>query len=90
MVCRALPWAGGVIAITPRAANAQEMKQGEASPKELVDALHTAFGEHHARACNDPNAKTVNQPPQPAVGNRMIGLPRDNGDLARACIVGDP
>lgn len=29
---------------------AQETPPGKASPQDLVDALHTAFGEHHARA----------------------------------------
>ena len=33
-----------------RFADAQDTTPPKASPKDLVDALHTAFGEHHARA----------------------------------------
>ena len=31
-------------------AGAQDMTPPQASPRDMVDALHTAFGEHHARA----------------------------------------
>jgi catalase len=49
-VCCAFLGTFTLFAMTPRPAAAQDGTPGEASPRDMVDALHTAFGEHHARA----------------------------------------
>ena len=40
----------GASALLTGATGAQQTPSAKASPRDMVDALHTAFGEHHARA----------------------------------------
>ncbi|MBO9651483.1 MAG: catalase family peroxidase [Variovorax sp.] len=76
----------GVMAATwtPQAGAAPDSVQPNQSPKDLVDALHAAFGEHHARAVHakgvilegtfmaDPGAKALSKAPIFASGRLPV------------------
>ncbi len=83
-VATAMTIAGVMGAVTPvHAEAAPDAVVPNQSPKDLVDALHSAFGEHHARAVHakgvilkgtfvaDPHAKSLSKAPIFAAGGPL-------------------